>query len=296
MKPTIRQLDYLLAVEKLGSFVAAAEHCHVTQSTLSAGIKELETILGQSVIERGRKKAVLTAFGRDVAFHAKSINDEIAQIQHKAFSLKDPLNGTLRLGIIPTIAPYILPDLIPALREKAPQLKIRVFENISAQLSGMLTNRDIDMALMAFPFDTPGMTQTKLFEEDFILAAPEDTDITAPATLKDIETQPVLLLDDGHCLRDHALEACKLQPPEPDGRRFGATSLTTLIHMVAQGYGVTLLPAMFVATTALPKGVKLIEFKKPRPVRSIGLAWRANDPRRDGYRKISAWIRDIQKS
>lgn len=283
MKPTLRQLNYLQALYRQGSFSKAAQSCFVTQSTFSAGIKELENILGQPVVDRSTRKAKLTIFGQEVLSHARIIDSEIQTILAKAQSTKEPLSGPLRMGVIPTIAPYFLPDFLPKARENYPNLELRIFEDLTARLIEKLHAREIDIALIAFPYETPGLDQHVVFEENFLLAAPKDKDFPNTCKINDLEGEKLLLLDDGHCLRDHALQACRIQAPNQDNKTFGATSLGTLIHMVAEGYGMTLLPEMMVRKDILPENIQLIDFKNPKPGRKIGFVWRGNDPMKKDY-------------
>ncbi|MBL4804775.1 MAG: hydrogen peroxide-inducible genes activator [Alphaproteobacteria bacterium] len=279
-RPSLRQLSYLIAIEDSGSFNAAAEECAVTQSTLSAGIKELEEGLQRPLVIRNRKKAALTPFGAEVVQQARQILDKTDLIVKRSQVLETPLSGPLRLGIIPTIAPYVLPDLLPKLAREYPRLELQLFEDITDRLIEKVEKSHIDLALMAFPYETPNLTQLILYDEPFYAAMSEQRDPEKDSMyIKDLEADQLLLLEDGHCLREHALEACDLQDIV-QRKTFSATSLPTLIQMVRHGYGMTLLPEMACSPETLAPGVRLIPFKdKHPPTRQIGLCWKRGDPR-----------------
>ena len=283
-RPTIRQLEYLQALNEHKSFIEAANECAVTQSTLSAGIKELETILGQRLVNRSRKTTTLTPFGLEVLESADKILNDIDNIVSRSKLLNEPLSGPLRLGVIPTIAPYMLPEILPNLDKAFPRLELQLHEDMTDRLLESLEKSKIDIALMAFPYDTPGMTQAILFEEKFYAAAGEQS---GPASqnidIDDLEPQTLLLLEDGHCLRDHALSACDIQLPK-QRKTFSATSLPTLIQMVKANLGMTLLPEMACRPDTIPNGIRLLPFTDKRPpTRKIGLCWRSNDPGKKNY-------------
>lgn len=276
--PSLRQLQYLRAVAAEGSFSRAAEACHVTQSTLSAGIAALESLLKQSLIDRSQTPVVLTALGAEVAESAHRLINEASALVERARHLNAPLSGPLRLGIIPTIAPYLMPSLLPVLQKRFPQLELQLHEDLSARLAEGLRKGDLDLILLAFPYDTPGMTQRILFEEPFYLACPKGQWKGMRLKTTDLEKLGnLILLEEGHCLRDHALAACHLQPL-PQRRAFSATSLPTLLQMVRHGYGTTLLPEM-VVKSGVASNMDVIPFSDaPPPSRTIGMAWRRNSP------------------
>ena len=290
--PTLRQLHYLSALADRNSFVRAAEHCHVTQSTLSAGIAALENVLGHALIDRtNRNPVVLTPLGRDVVAAGRLLLRGAEDLVARARRLDEPMRGPLRLGIIPTIAPYFLPQALPFLQRDFPRLEIQLHEDQSARLVTALHGGDLDLALLAFPYDTGDLATAVLFSENFVLACRKKTRKDSRKVMIDeLRGQPLLLLDEGHCLRDQALAACKLQ--SRDARRtFSATSLPTLIEMVRHGYGITLLPEMAVRETSLPKGIDIFLFKDPVPGREIGLAWRAGHSREPEYRLLAKTLR-----
>lgn len=287
--PTIKQLQYLIALADHASFSEAAFACNVTQSTLSAGIAELESTLGQKLADRGQRRVALTPLGIETVEKARQIVQDTSSLIARARSLSDPLSGPLRLGIIPTVAPWLLPRILPALRKKFPALELQLKEDLSARIVEDARLNRLDMILLAFPFETPGMKQYVLYEESFVLAAPKSQwHGSHPVKTAELANEPLLLLDEGHCLRDHALAACHLQPRR-ERQTFSATSLPTLIQMVANGYGMTLLPEM--ASHSLPRNIDIIPFRTPVPARQIGLAWRGNHPRAQAFQKLSDAIK-----
>ena len=287
IRPSLRQLSYLIAIHEQGSFIKAAEECAVTQSTLSAGIKELENILAQQLVIRSRKEATLTPFGLEVADQASKILKETDQIVTRSRLLGEPLTGPLRMGIIPTIAPYTLPKMLPRITNQYPNLELQLFEDLTENLLELLDKNQIDIAFMAFPYDTPDFEQHILFEEQFFAASSDQTKDSGKINIKDLEADKLLLLTDGHCMRDHALSACDLQLPK-QRKKFSATSLPTIIQMVRAGYGMTLLPEMACKDGLLPDDITLMRFMdKNPPTRQIGLCWRKNDPRRKDYETLA---------
>ncbi len=293
IRPKLRQLEYLTALEDENSFSNAAAFCNVTQSTLSAGIKELEETLGQELVNRNGRKITLTPLGSDIAKRARDILIDVDKIVASAQEQKAPLSGSLRLGLIPTIAPYLLPTILPHINDKFPELHLELFEDISERIVESLHKRQIDAAIMAFPYATEGIEKHVLFNEDFYLAVPKNRTPPKNLTIKDIKPEELLLIEDGHCLRDHALSACKLQLPARR-KTFSATSLPTLIQMVDHGFGITLLPEMVVKNSTMPKGVKLIPFaQKEKPSRQIGMVWLENTPIRRDLEALNDAFRDF---
>ena len=277
--PTLRQLQYLLTLHETKNFSRAAEKCNVTQPTLSAGIQEMETLLGLPVLDRSRRKLVVfTAFGIEVVETAKTILPQMDNILEKATRLSQPLSGPMRMGLIPTVAPYLLPKFLPDIQKKFPDIDFLITEDVSANLVEKLNNGQIDLAIMAFPYDSKGLNQIIFFEEPFYCAAPKNTfkkgQNLNPESLKE---QKLLLLENGHCLRDHALSASNLKNIHSQ-KSLSATSLHTLIQMVDQGYGITLLPEMVINQGFIPKNIAMFPLKKPVPTRQIGVLWRQKDP------------------
>jgi LysR family hydrogen peroxide-inducible transcriptional activator len=278
--PSLRQLQYLMALSRTRHFAKAAELCHVTQPTLSAGIADLEIILGHKLIDRQtRKKNMLTPFGREVLKQADHILSGVEHLLTFARQYDAPMRGVVRLGIIPTIAPYLLPRMIKPLESKYPELTFQIFEYMSSDLLSKLVEGDLDAGIIAFPFSLPaGLTSKILTHEDFFYAVPKDTFKDKKSlSNKDLHGHKLLLLEDGHCLRQHALSACALQLPH-EQKTFSATSLATLIQLVAEGYGITLLPKMVLPHVAGIRDVQILPFATPAPTRQIGMVWRPSSP------------------
>lgn len=290
--PTLRQLSYLLALKSSGSFSTAAEQSFVTQSTLSAGIKELEGIIGCSLVDRSSRQIRLSAAGEDIARQAEKIIEDTQNLMRKARQMTAPMSGPMRLGVIPTVAPYLLPRILTPLQEAFPKLDLRLAEDLTERLLEKLRNGTLDAALMAFPYDLPDMEVKILFEEPFLLACAVNGHFSkGPLTPADLEGEELLLLDDGHCLRDHALTACRLQSNHAR-KTFSASSLPTLIQMVAHGYGSTLLPEM-AAGGDLPENIRLIPFKNPKPSRQIGLAWKKGTPQGQDVKILAKTLKEL---
>lgn len=292
--PTLRQLQFLTAIRAEGSFVAAAEAVGVTQPTLSAGIKDLETSLGQTLVERGRMGAVLTPAGEEAAERAARALGEVEEMVRAVQAAGQPFSGTFRLGAIPTIAPFLLPRVLPLLKKKFPKLRLQLREDLTGRLVEALRSRTIDAALIALPYEANGIASAVIAEDEFLFLCPEDhplakrNDLT-PDLLKNEE---VLLLEDGHCLRDHALAACRL--PSKRSADFGATSLHTLVQMVGGGLGVTLLPKIAAeAGAAVGAHVAVRQFAEPMVGRSIGIAWREGGQREKEARMLANVLREL---
>jgi LysR family hydrogen peroxide-inducible transcriptional activator len=280
--PTLRQLAYLVELSERLNFRVAAEAQLVTQSTLSAGIKELETLLGVQLVERDQRHVRLTGVGEEVAARARALLAAATDLAETARSAARPLSGTLRLGAIPTIAPFLLPRVLPALRRAHKALKLYLREDLTERLIERLRAGSLDVVLIALPFDTGDLYVREVFKDEFWFVARED----APAArerevaIRKIDTGDMLLLEEGHCLREHAIVACgpRRGTWEP---RVEATSLTTLIQMVEGGWGVTLLPRITLDAGIL-KGTRLVarSFAPPAPFRTLALVARRSSTRR----------------
>jgi len=298
--PTLRQLTFLLALAEHGSFSRAAEAAHVTQPTLSAGIKELETILGATLVERGARGAVLTPAGEAAVARARIVLTEAEDLVHVARAAGEPLSGPFRLGVIPTIAPFLLPKALPSLRKHYPKLELFLREDLTHRLVDALKDRRLDAALIALPYDAPGIETTGLLEDEFLFAATPDhplaqVDKLNPAMLAD---EPLLLLEDGHCLRDHALAVCSASKPDTNDARsdFAATSLHTLVQMVKSGLGATLLPKLAIdAGLADRLDLAIRPFDPPVAGREIGMAWRKGSAREHEARMLADAVREALK-
>jgi LysR family hydrogen peroxide-inducible transcriptional activator len=273
--PTLRQMQYLLALSDRMSFHRAAEDCNVTQSTLSGGLRDMETILQSPVIDRSSRKQVrFTPLGKEIIEQARGIVAKMEELTFRAQSQNKPLAWPLKMGVIPTIAPYLLPRRLKPLQEKLPALDLHLHEIRSRQLLDKINDGSLDFGLMAFPYDTGDLETKVVFEEEFWCAAPPHYFKNKKTLrLEDLQDEKLLLLEDGHCVRDHALEACKLQPIK-EMKSLSAASLSTLIQMVHEGYGVTLLPEMAVsANPMLPANLTLRRFSRGAPIRQIGFVW-----------------------
>jgi len=291
--PTLKQLQYLIALAEAHSFSRAADACYVTQSTLSSSIANLEDLIGGPVVDRSSKGLEITPLGQIVLEKAHKVVMQTEDILSAARSLDDPLTSSLRIGVIPTIAPYILPLLMPEIKKQYPALDIKIFEDQSARILHKLKQGQLDLLLLAFPYDTEGLEDHILFQDPFIFAAPKDmaTKIPDIVTIADMPDMDLLLLEEGHCLRDQALSVCKIAPSKKS-QDLGATSLVTLIELVRHGFGCTLLPAMSLQNSVKIPNLTLHPFKGKVPSRDIGLAWRKKHPRRDEFLLFAKLVKE----
>lgn len=273
----LRDLEYLVAVADHEHFGRAAEACHVSQPTLSAQIKKLETELGVQLIERSARHVLLTDVGRQVVARARTIHQEAASIRDLARRSRDPEAGTVRIGLFPTLGPYLLPHVVPQIRDRFPQLELLLVEEKTEVVLQRLRDGLLDAAVLAQPVFDDQLHEEPLFEEDFVLATPADhrlASIAEPAPMSVLTGESVLLLEDGHCLRTQALSVCDLAGATERGG-FRATSLETLRQMVAAGVGVTLLPDLAVQPPVpVSPAIKLVRFAEPVPSRRIAMYWR----------------------
>lgn len=290
--PTLRQLRYLVALAEHRHFGRAAETCLATQSTLSAGLQELENLLGVVLVERTKRKVMLTPIGEEVVARAHAVLRGAEEIADLAAAAAEPLSGPLRLGVIPTIGPYLLPRVLPRLRASHPALRLYLREDLTARLLERLGTGDLDVVLVALPYHAPELETLEVAEDPFVLACPPGHPLATKPHLRsaDLIGQDLLLLEEGHCLRDHALAACHLPGPAK-GEGVLGTSLATLVQMVANDLGVTLLPRMAVECGVLA-GTDLVT----RPIadagsRGIGLAWRPSSPRKADFQALAEVLR-----
>ncbi len=296
MLPTLRQMQYLKLLSEHGSFSRAAEACYVTQPTLSAGIQELEKILGAPVVDRARSGVILTAAGQEAVRRATSILAQTEDLVQAARGAGQPLAGRFRLGVIPTVAPYLLPRALPMLRDQFPKLRLFLREDLTQRLIASLKAGSLDAALIALPYDMTGLDWAHVEHDELLAAAPANhpmamQDKVDPASL---DGQDVILLEDGHCLRDHALAACGLEPPKGlgDEESFAATSLPTLVQMIGSGLGVSFLPAMAVqAGLAENAPVTVRPLATAQSSREIVVAWRAGSSRAAEGRLLAETLR-----
>ena len=283
MLPTLRQLHYLKLLAEHGSFSRAAEAAHVTQPTLSAGIAELEKILGSPVVDRARSGVILTAVGEEVVERAHAILNRTEDLVQTARSAAEPLSGRFRLGVIPTIAPFLLPRALPKLRAQYPRLRLFLREDLTQRLVATLKAGGLDAVLIALPHDLTGLDYAHVEDDELLAALPADHPLTRGKTVEPslLNAEELILLEDGHCLRGHALAACGLDAPKAYGEEsFAATSLPTLVQMVGSGLGVSFLPAMAVdAGLAERAQVAVRPLGSSHPSREIVVAWRAGSAR-----------------
>lgn len=275
----LRDLAYLVAVAEHLHFGRAARAVHVSQPTLSMQLKKLEETLGVQLFERSNKSVRLTAIGSDMVARARRMLDEAAQMKLAASAAHDPESGTLTLGIFPTLAPYLLPLLMPQITARFPKLRVQLVEEKTAALVEQLASGQIDAAMLAMPVDHPAFAQRAVFNEPFLLAAARSHPLSnrASVTMADLHHARLLLLEDGHCLRDQALAVCQLAGIA-EATDFRATSLETLRHMVAASDAVTLMPEL--ATRMVKDGLAYIPFAGTTPPqRAIGLYWRHKSAR-----------------
>jgi len=296
-QPTLKQLRYLCAVAEHGHFGHAARACHVSQSTLSAGIAELEDTLGAPLVERSNRQVLLTILGEEVVARSNNVLLAVEDIVASCRVAAEPFTGAMRLGVIPTIAPFILPALLRELREAYPDFRLFIREDLSGHLIEALGRGELDVLLLALPFPGHGVEERVLFADEFLLACPATHPLASLGALRtgDLRGADLLLLEDGHCLRGHALEACKLRDSEVS-IPYQATSLNTVVQMVANGIGVTLLPRMALDANLLAgTDVAVRPFDEAGVERQIGLLWRRKSPRQAEFRLLGDFIAATQK-
>lgn len=290
--PTLRQLQFLLALAEHGSFSRAAEVACVTQPTLSAGIKELEAILGAVLVERGARGATLTPAGEAAVERARTVLTEAEDLVHAARAAGEPLTGAFRLGVIPTIAPFLLPQVLPALRRLYPSLELFLREDLTGRLAEALKERRLDAALIALPYDMPSLEVFPIAEDEFLFAAAPDHPLITANKLetKKVAQEPLLLLEDGHCLRDHALSVCGAG--DHSRGDFAATSLHTLVQMVKSGLGTTLLPRLAIdAGLVEHMDLAVRPFDPPVMGREIGMVWRKGSARAEEAKSLAEAVK-----
>jgi LysR family hydrogen peroxide-inducible transcriptional activator len=290
---SLRQLQYAVAVADSLGFGKAAERCHVSQPSLSAQIAQLEDALGTRLFERDRRKVLLTAAGEAIVERARVILRETDDLVDLAQRSSDPLASTIRLGVIPTLSPYLVPRIRPALRRAHPKLTLRWVEDKTAVLLDKLHAGELDGVLLAIEAEIGDVECEIVGYDPFVLAAPKGHPLAAkqsPAKRSDLQGEDVLLLDDGHCFRDQALAVCSTVKAQE--LEFRATSLPTLAQMVADGAGVTLLPQLAVATEIKRAPLSVRPFAEPVPGRTIALAWRRRSPLGAALKQIASTARE----
>ncbi|MFT4861692.1 MAG: LysR family hydrogen peroxide-inducible transcriptional activator [Pseudohongiellaceae bacterium] len=297
MIPSIKQLKYICAVAEYRHFSKAADACFVTQSTLSAAVQDLESQLGVIIFERSKKNVLVTPLGENLLSQARVILRDVEDFVSIARSHDELLTGELRLGVIPTIGPFLLPSLLSQLRKEYNKLKLYLKEELSGVLLQQLQQGKLDLIILAFPYALPEMESVRLFNDEFLLCLPPGHQLenSELVTQKNLQGESLLLLEEGHCLRDHALEACKLSKEDAQ-IVYQGNSLHTLVQMVANGLGVTLLPQMAISADVLGEThLELKHFREGNVSREIGMAWRKSDPRRKEYLMLAEFIKNRVK-
>jgi LysR family hydrogen peroxide-inducible transcriptional activator len=292
-RPTLQQLTYLVAVDEERHFGKAADACFVSQPALSAQIRELERKLGVTLFERGNRQVLPTAVGARVIERARGVLRDMDELVGAARLDPEQLRGPLALGVIPTMAPYLLPGLLPTLTAAHRQVEPHLHELKTSEILRLLRDGGLDLGLLALPVTGDDLVQVPLAEDPFVLALPENHPLagTEPVALSALAGLPVILLEEGHCLRDQALSVCQLVGTH--AAEMQATSMPTLCQMVATGLGVTLLPASAVALEARPgSGLTTRPFADPEPARTIGLVWRRTSPNDSLYRELALLLVD----
>jgi LysR family hydrogen peroxide-inducible transcriptional activator len=289
--PTFKQLRYFVALVERKHFGRAAAQCFVSQSAFSIAIQELETLLGADLVDRTNRRVTVTATGREVAVLAKLCLQDLTALVELARGQSRPLEGPLRLGIIPTVAPFLLPRVLPALRKTFPELKLFLQEDLTDSLYEQLTDGTLDVVLLALPYDLPGVEVLELFNDRFLLAARKGTKLVDAERYRfnQLHAGSVLLLREGHCLREHAIDACRIRGGAKLSR-FSASSLLTLIEMVDADLGVTFLPEMAVGSAMLQNTQVRTYPLSDKSYRKIALAWRRGSSRAEEFRQLGKFI------
>lgn len=293
---TLTELRYVVALAQERHFGRAAQKCFVTQPTLSLALAKLEDELGVKLFERNKNEVLVTAKGQGIVEQARRVLDEAGKIQQLAKGGQDQLSGALRLGAIPTIGPYLLPDLIPILRKRAPSMPLAIEENLTGNLAPMLREGELDVVIIALPFALPGVRTQVVYEEPFSVVVPEGHKWETRRDVKpqELADENLLVLNNGHCFREQVLEACPGQSNTalPEGR--AGSSLETIRNMVASGLGVSVLPASALTPRYATKLLKVVPFAAPVPTRKVALAWRASFDRPAAVELLAESIRAVK--
>jgi LysR family transcriptional regulator, hydrogen peroxide-inducible genes activator len=274
---TLRQLRYFDALARHGHFGRAAEACSISQPALSMQIKEMEEALGGMLLERSARQVALTRFGEELVERVRDILRSVEELGDFARAAHARFVGRLHIGMIPTVAPYLLPKVIGNLSRTYPELDIQVREALTPRLIQELAEGRLDTAILALPVSEPSLTEVALFSENFLLVRPREDERTPVPSREMLREMRLLLLEEGHCFRDQALSFCKKQSSAPR-EMLDANSLSTLVQMVSAGIGVTLIPEMAVAVETRSASVSVARFKNPQPSRTIGMVWRKTSP------------------
>jgi LysR family hydrogen peroxide-inducible transcriptional activator len=296
--PSLQQLRFLCALAERGHFGRAAESCAVTQSTLSGGIKELEARLGVALFERSYRHVMMTPLGKEIAARAQRLLVDAEELVGLARSAQEPLSGPLRFGVIPTVGPYVLPALLPHLGTALPKLKLYVREAQTAVLLDKLAGGDLDILLVAIPYELGDVEAMEITEDPIVAAMPRNHPLGHHKVVSrdDLAREQLLLIEDGHCLRTHSLQACRIADPARN-EVFQATSLRTLVQMVAAELGVTLMPQIAVdSELASSRNVVIRPLSPDKPFRTLVLAWRPTSSRGAEFRMLGNLIRECLTS
>jgi LysR family hydrogen peroxide-inducible transcriptional activator len=293
--PTIKQLRYYLALVEHGHFGRAAESVYVSQSAFSSAIAELEDLLGAELVDRTNRTVTITSLGQQVAVQARLCLQDVESLIEMARGDPEPLSGELRLGVIPTIAPFILPGALPKLRRKFPSLKLLLTEDQTDRIYERLMDGALDLLLLALPWEMRGVETAPLFRDPFCLAWRDGTERVDPDNFRinRLNSDSILLLEDGHCLRDHALAACKVRNTQKV-RPFAANSLLTLVEMVDADLGITFLPEMASGTALLRNTRVKLKPLGDNSYRTVGLAWRKGSRREEEFRLLGQFLDDTR--
>ncbi len=287
---SLKQLRYFDALAREGHFGRAAISCSISQPALSMQIKELEATIGSALFERSARQIRLTNLGEEFALRSQQILRSIEELGDLARATQDNLVGRLRIGIIPTIAPYLLPSIITRLRHAYPEIDIHVRETLTQKLIEELSDGKIDTAIVALPVSEPSLTEIALFSEDFVLVRSADDAGKPVPSSASLAKMKLLLLEEGHCFRDQALSFCNIRPTHPREGLDGST-LSTLVQMASAGMGVTLIPQMAVGVETRATPVSVARFKRQKPSRTIGMIWRKSNPLATQLQEISDTVK-----
>ncbi|HPQ95761.1 MAG: LysR family transcriptional regulator [Thiothrix sp.] len=296
--PTVKQLRYFVALESYEHFGRAAEACFVSQSAFSTAIRELESTLEVQLVDRTNKNVTITHIGRQIAVEARRCLRDIEGLVELARSNQQPLTGELRVGVIPTIAPFLLPEVMPGLREAYPRLKLYLTEDITQRVYDKLMDGELDLIILALPYALRNVEVEPLFQDRFFLACRENSTHIPREDGQfksgDLAPESILLLEDGHCLRDHTLAACHLQQDMDKISRFSASSLLTLVQMVDADLGVSYLPEIVIGSPLLQGTQVKLWPTGEKSFRDIGLAWRRGSARAEEFHQLGETIRQLQ--
>lgn len=293
---TLTELKYVVALAQERHFGRAAQKCFVTQPTLSLALAKLEEELSVRLFERNKNEVLLTGRGEAIVEQARRVLDEVGKIQHIARGAQDQLVGALRLGVIPTIGPYLLPDLVPILHKRAPAMPLVIEENLTGNLAPMLREGELDMVIIALPFVLPGVRTQVLYEEPFRVVVPQGHRWAARKGLEpaELSEENLLVLNNGHCFRDQVLEVCPGQSNTALAEGHAGSSLETIRNMVASGLGVSVLPASALVPRYASKLLKVVPFSAPAPSRKVAIAWRVSFDRPIAIETLTACIQAVK--